>query len=116
CAQTCVVCEWVRQAQRALSPAAVTSYIISMTHGISDMLEVLLLAKEVGLIRWRADAAAHGLDSDLDVVPLFETIDDLKHCDTLMRQLLADPTYRAHLKSRCMFQEIMLGYSDSSKD
>jgi phosphoenolpyruvate carboxylase len=106
----------VRQAQRALSPTAVTAYIVSMTHGVSDLLEVLLLAKEAGLFRWRVEGAERQLESDIDVVPLFETIEDLRHCGELMRALFDDPAYRPHLRARGTFQEIMLGYSDSSKD
>ena len=106
----------VRRARRYLSRQAVTAYVISMTHGVSDILEVLLLAKEAGLTRWKLDAGRQRLESDLDVVPLFETIDDLKGCDGLMRQLFADPAYSAHLEARGGIQEIMLGYSDSSKD
>jgi phosphoenolpyruvate carboxylase len=106
----------MRQAQRCLSSHSVTAYIISMTHGVSDLLEVLLLAKEAGLFRWRVEGAERRLESDIDVVPLFETIEDLRHCDTLMRSLFADTAYRAHLTARGTFQEIMLGYSDSSKD
>jgi phosphoenolpyruvate carboxylase len=106
----------VREAQRELAPDAIDTYIISMTHGVSDILEVLLLAKEAGLLRWRVEADGRHLESDLDVVPLFETIDDLQRCDGFMRELFEDPAYRAHLKARGTFQEIMLGYSDSSKD
>ncbi len=106
----------MRNAQRLLSPEAVTTYIISMTHGVSDMLEVLLLAKEVGLLRWSWREGEQHLESAIDVVPLFETIDDLRHCDGLMRSLYGAPAYRRHLDARGNFQEIMLGYSDSSKD
>src|SRR4029079_4637930 len=62
------------------------------------------------------DTAGLVLGSDIDVVPLFETIEDLERCDGLMRGLFAEPAYRAHLNARGGFQEIMLGYSDSSKD
>jgi phosphoenolpyruvate carboxylase len=106
----------IRQAQRSLSQDAVTAYVISMTHGVSDILEVLLLAKEAGLVRWRVSGTGRRLESDIDVVPLFETIEDLHRCDELMRRLFADSAYRRHLETRGMFQEIMLGYSDSSKD
>jgi phosphoenolpyruvate carboxylase len=116
----------MRQAQRLLSPQASTTYIISMTHGVSDILEPLLLAKEAGLLRWRigpqdgdgdgAAAAEPRLESDLDIVPLFETIDDLHRSGELMRKLFANRAYRQHLEARGRFQEIMLGYSDSSKD
>ncbi len=106
----------VREAQHQVARDAIDTYIISMTHGVSDILEVLLLAKEAGLLRWRVDAEGRHLESDVDVVPLFETIDDLQRCDGLMRELFDDPAYRAHLHARGTFQEIMLGYSDSSKD
>ena len=106
----------VRQARRHLSADAVNTYIISMTHGVSDILEVVLLAKEAGLVRWRVTDGAPRLESDIDVVPLFETIGDLQGCERLMRELFDEPAYRLHLEARGMFQEIMLGYSDSSKD
>jgi phosphoenolpyruvate carboxylase len=106
----------MRNAQRLLSRQAVTTYIISMTHGVSDVLEVLLLAKEVGLLRWPWRDGEQRLESDIDVVPLFETIDDLKRCGGLMRSLYEATAYRRHLDARGNFQEIMLGYSDSSKD
>ena len=103
----------IRDARRRLSPRAVECYIVSMTHAVSDLLEPLLLAKECGLLRWREDG---GVESDLDFVPLFETIDDLHGCDTLMQAIFASPIYRRQLAARDNFQEIMLGYSDSSKD
>ncbi len=110
------VFEVIRHAQRYISSHAITAYVISMTHGISDMLEVLVLAKEAGLLRWRPDGDGMRLESDLDVVPLFETIEDLHRCDRLMDRMFASSAYRTHLEARGEFQEIMLGYSDSSKD
>lgn len=104
----------MRHANRYLSPNASTAYVISMTHGLSDVLEVMLLAKEVGLIRGEPNGA--GLQSDVDVVPLFETIHDLTVCDRLTHKLFRNPVYAAQLRARGGFQEIMLGYSDSSKD
>jgi phosphoenolpyruvate carboxylase len=106
----------VRDARRRISPLAIDTYVISMTHGVSDILEVLLLAKEAGLLRWTIEGDEPRLVSEMDVVPLFETIEDLRRCEGLMRALFADPTYRKHLDARGTFQEIMLGYSDSSKD
>lgn len=103
----------IRRARRELSEQSIVAYIISMTHGISDMLEVLLFCKEAGLYSIAPDGKIH---SELDVVPLFETIEDLHGCGDLMRELLGDETYRAHLDSRGGLQEVMLGYSDSSKD
>ena len=89
------------------------SYVISMTHDVSDMLEVLLLAKESGL--WRLDEAGQ-VHSELDVVPLLETIEDLSGARALLDAIFRHPLYRRHLKARGRFQEIMLGYSDSNKD
>ncbi len=92
----------------ARDSASIRSYIVSMTHEVSDLLAVLVLLKEAGLL---TDGAA-----PLDVVPLFETVDDLDRAPSLMRELFASPAYRAHLEARGRFQEIMLGYSDSNKD
>lgn len=102
----------IRRARQELAPNAIECYIISMTHGASDLLEVLILAKEAGLTRIRDGR----IESDLDIVPLFETIDDLRGSGDLMRDLYRQEAYRAHLESRGLRQEIMLGYSDSSKD
>jgi phosphoenolpyruvate carboxylase len=104
---------------------AVRSYIISMTHGISDVLEVLLLMKEAGLSRFRRDTrGTPGLRSTLHVVPLLETIDDLQRGESLVGAMLDEPLYRSHIESlippdaaeHAPLQEIMLGYSDSNKD
>lgn len=102
----------IRSARRHLSPEAVKCYIISMTHGVSDILEPLLLAKETGLAGW----AGGEWNCELDIVPLFETIDDLQGGADLMQGLFASDAYRAQVAARGNFQEIMLGYSDSSKD
>ncbi|MFO8084723.1 MAG: phosphoenolpyruvate carboxylase [Desulfobacterales bacterium] len=91
---------------------AIGAYIVSMTHTVSDMLEVLLLAKEVNL--WRLDEGK--VVSSIDVVPLFETISDLNRSAELMAEIFSSRIYRMHLKAREDFQEIMLGYSDSNKD
>jgi len=110
------VFEVIRHAQRYFSPNSVNTYVISMTHGVSDILEVLLLAKEQGLVRWRFEEGEPVLESDLDIVPLFETVDDLHGGEGLMRRLFASRAYRFQMQARGNFQEIMLGYSDSSKD
>ncbi len=110
------VFEVMRHAQRYISPNSVTAYVISMTHRVSDMLEVLVLAKEAGLIRWKLTDSGKRMESDIHVVPLFETIEDLARCDQLLRELFANRAYRAHLDAVGRFQEVMLGYSDSSKD
>lgn len=88
---------------------ALGSYIISMAHDRSDVLAVLALARRGGLV----DPAG---TVPLDIAPLFETVDDLRHGTDTLRDLLADPVYRAHLEARGQVQMVMLGYSDSSKD
>lgn len=105
------VLEVVREAI-GISPTAIGSYIISMTHDVSDMLELLLLLKESGLWRLEGDR----VESALDVVPLFETVEDLEHSESLMEKLFTDPIYSLQLRARGGLQEIMLGYSDSNKD
>lgn len=90
-------------------PRSIGCYIVSMTHSTSDLLEPMLLAKEVGL--WSPERGA-----PIDFVPLFETIEDLAHADVRMRELFAEPMYRRQVAVRGDFQEIMLGYSDSNKD
>ena len=93
-------------------PEAIGSSIISMTHERSHLLEVLVLMREVGLFRHTPE----GVESDLDISPLFETVEDLERSASLMRELFEDPIYSKHLAARGGLQEIMLGYSDSNKD
>jgi phosphoenolpyruvate carboxylase len=102
--ETLAVFRLVRRAHERVGPSAVESYVISMTRGPSDVLAVLLLAKDAGV----ADA--------LDVVPLFETIPDLRAAPAIMERLFANPAYAAHLAARGRSQPIMIGYSDSNKD
>lgn len=90
-------------------PDSIGSYIVSMTHDVSDLLEPILLAKEVGL--WKP-----GEGAPLDFVPLFETIEDLDESGARLRTLFGNEAYMAQVKARGGFQEIMLGYSDSNKD
>lgn len=84
-------------------------YIVSMSRSAEDALAVLALARWAGLV----DAAGR---VPLDVAPLFETVDDLAAAPDTLRDLLADPRWRAHLKARGDLQWVMLGYSDSAKD
>jgi phosphoenolpyruvate carboxylase len=95
---------------RRYGPQAVPHYVISKASGASDVLEVAVLLKEVGLLRPREERLC------VDIVPLFETIDDLRRCGTVMDTLLSLPEYRRLLVSRDNVQEVMLGYSDSNKD
>src|SRR6266568_8097540 len=97
-------------AHRRYGKAAVPNYVISKTNGVSDLLEVGLLLKEAGLLRPRER------ELDVNIVPLFETIADLRNCGSIMDELLAVPEYFCLLESRGRAQEVMLGYSDSNKD
>jgi phosphoenolpyruvate carboxylase len=92
---------------------AIRHYIISHTETVSDLLEVLLLQKEVGLMHGTLDAAAA---ADLIVVPLFETIEDLRNAAPIMREFYAIPGVAALVQRSGAEQDIMLGYSDSNKD
>ena len=95
--------------RKTYGPGAIRTSIISKTDSVSDMLELALILKEVGLVG--ADGCA-----SLSVVPLFETIDDLRACVGVMDALLAIPEYRKLVASLGGEQEVMLGYSDSNKD
>ncbi len=90
-------------------PGAIGSYIISGTSGPVDLLEVLLLMKEVGLAR------AGGVEAQLRIVPLFESGETLAAAADTMRTLLDTPVYRTAVDSVGL-QEMMVGYSDSNKD
>jgi phosphoenolpyruvate carboxylase len=88
---------------------AIPQCIISMCKGMSDMLEVALLLKEVGLINPSGKSA-------INIVPLFETIEDLQASSGIMDRMLSLHDYRKLVDSRGAVQEVMLGYSDSNKD
>jgi phosphoenolpyruvate carboxylase len=92
---------------------SIRHYIISHTETVSDLLEVLLLQKEVGLMRGTLDAQA---TCDLIVVPLFETIEDLRNAAPIMREFYALPGVATLVQRSGAEQDIMLGYSDSNKD
>ncbi|MGG2197177.1 MULTISPECIES: phosphoenolpyruvate carboxylase [Paenibacillus] len=103
----------IQKAQAEFGRACISSYLISMTQGSSDLLEVLVFAKEAGLYLHEADGS---VTCTLQSVPLFETIDDLHAAPDIMSTLYQIPAYRKSLASRNNLQEIMLGYSDSNKD
>ena len=92
---------------------ALRHYIISHTEDVSDLLEVLVLQKEAGLMRGTLDGDAV---NDLIVVPLFETIGDLRNAATIMRGFYALPGIADMVTRAGAVQDIMLGYSDSNKD
>ena len=89
-------------------------YVISMAHDVSDVLEVAVLLKEVGLVT--AATGGRPATTALDIVPLFETIDDLGRSSDVLGRLLANDVYADLVRSRGDRQEVMIGYSDSNKD
>ncbi|WP_234266747.1 phosphoenolpyruvate carboxylase [Hydrogenophaga sp. NFH-34] len=109
--------ETARWARERFGPATIRHAIISHTETVSDLLEVLLLQKEVGLMHGLLGESA---TTDLIVVPLFETIEDLRNAAPIMRDYYALPGVRAMVQRGAADgyseQDIMLGYSDSNKD
>jgi len=95
-----------------ISQKAFGSYVISMTHSASHIMEVMWLGALAGL----AGKKDGEWFCDIEISPLFETVEDLQHIDPVMRALFANPTYAKLLKIAGNRQEIMLGYSDSCKD
>ena len=98
------------EAHATYGPACIRQYIVSMCKSVSDLLEVNLLLKEVGLYRPGEDATAA-----IMAVPLFETIEDLEAAPAIMTEWFAIPEVRAIARARG-HQEVMIGYSDSNKD
>jgi phosphoenolpyruvate carboxylase len=101
-----------RTVRQRYGERAIENAIISKAQSFSDLLEVAVLAKEAGLYRM-IDAVP---TCALRIVPLFETIDDLRRADTIMQEAFGHPLYRALVAAQGNLQEIMLGYSDSNKD
>ncbi|MHA2090448.1 MAG: phosphoenolpyruvate carboxylase [Candidatus Kariarchaeaceae archaeon] len=99
--------------QKKISPRSIGTYIISMTTHESDVYAIMLLMKEIGLIDINGEKVTNAA---LDIAPLFETKEDLENAPKIMYQLLSDPLYRSLLLKRGDIQEIMIGYSDSTKD
>jgi len=96
---------------------AIRHYIVSHTETVSDLLEVLLLQKECGLMRGTLDPRDERVvGADLIITPLFETIGDLRNAAPIMRDLYAVPGFARLVANSGAQQDIMLGYSDSNKD
>jgi phosphoenolpyruvate carboxylase len=98
---------------REVSQQAFGSYVISMTHQASHVLEVAYLAKLAGLIDY---SSTKQWSCRIRIVPLFETIEDLIHGEAILKTLFGHSIYRDLLRCTNNFQEVMLGYSDSCKD
>ena len=99
-----------REIRQRYGVRAIRNYIISHTETVSDLLEVLLLQKEMGLLRVAEQ------ELDLMVIPLFETIPDLQRAAGIMEAVMAIPLVKALIARQGQIQEVMLGYSDSNKD
>jgi phosphoenolpyruvate carboxylase len=126
----------VRRIIDEISPQAIGTYIISMTHDVSDVLATLLLAKTAGL--FNPESYIETIDQNgqvfyspytarrltnrpylsfrFQIAPLFETIDDLRRAPEALGRLFRNPVYRRHLAAQGNVQDVMIGYSDSSKD
>ncbi len=107
--KTLGVFQTVKRALEVFGPEVIESYIISMCQGADDVFAAAVLAREAGLIDLHAGWAKIG------IVPLLETTDELKAADTILEDMLSDPSYRRLVALRGDVQEVMLGYSDSSK-
>ncbi|WP_321873144.1 phosphoenolpyruvate carboxylase [Burkholderia ubonensis] len=110
------VFEKARAVRAQFGPRAVRNYIISHTETVSDLVEVLLLQKETGLLDGAFGAKHGGAKNGLMVIPLFETIPDLRDASQIMREYFALPGVDALVAHQGGEQEVMLGYSDSNKD
>jgi phosphoenolpyruvate carboxylase len=104
------ICRAAAEMRRRYGDASIVNYVISKADGVSDVLEVALLLREAGLLRPLEDRL------ELNIVPLFETIADLRNAGDVMDRLLSLPAYARFLPSRGGTHEVMLGYSDSNKD
>ncbi|MFB9276359.1 phosphoenolpyruvate carboxylase [Cohnella cellulosilytica] len=112
--QECLdVYETIYKAQREFGTACITSYLISMSEAASDILEVMVFAKEAGLFGRDGNG---NVFCTLQAAPLFETIDDLHAAPQIMDTLFKLPVYRQSVAAMGDLHEIMLGYSDSNKD
>lgn len=109
-ADTVEVFRCMAECQDKYGTEALDTYIVSMTQETSDLLCILLFAKEAGFF-----AEAHP-NRNISVVPLFETIGDLRRSAQILEKLLSNPVYSKYLSRRGKIQEIMIGYSDSGKD
>jgi phosphoenolpyruvate carboxylase len=105
----------IRTALDRYGDDTIETYIVSMTKGIDDLFAVVVLAREVGLVDLAETPGANDV-ARIGFAPLFETVTELENAEELLEGLLSDASYRRVVAARGNVQEIMLGYSDSSKD
>jgi phosphoenolpyruvate carboxylase len=102
----------IREARVHIDRDAIGTFVLSMTRSAADVLGIYLLAKVGDLF-----ADTHATETcTLPVVPLFETIDDLRAAPAIMRELLSVPMVRRSIRAQGGVQDVMIGYSDSNKD
>ncbi|MBE9565038.1 MAG: phosphoenolpyruvate carboxylase, partial [Proteobacteria bacterium] len=114
--ETLEVFKVIEKMHDEISPRAFGEYVISMTHQASHILEVMLLATLVGLTGRKGSEADGEWFCKIRISPLFETIEDLNHIESVLTSLYDDETYKTLLGASGNMQEVMLGYSDSCKD
>ncbi|GAA1855095.1 phosphoenolpyruvate carboxylase [Pseudonocardia ailaonensis] len=102
--------DMLHEVQHTFGPEVARTYIVSMCQDVDDILAVTVLARESYMVELKADPR-----SSVDLVPLFETVEELSQAGPLLEGLLSDPGYRRQVRNRGDVQEIMLGYSDSNK-
>jgi phosphoenolpyruvate carboxylase len=109
-ADVLAIFDMLHDVQHAYGNEVCSTYIVSMCQGVDDLLAVTVLAREAYMVELRQNPR-----SSVDLVPLFETVEELSQAGVLLDELLSVPGYRRQVRNRDDLQEIMLGYSDSNK-
>ena len=109
-ADVLAIFDMLHEVQHQYGPEVCSTYIVSMCQGVDDLLAVAVLAREAYMVELKQNPR-----SSVDLVPLFETVEELSQAGPLLDELLSVPGYRRQVRNRGDLQEIMLGYSDSNK-